>query len=158
MITQINSVNENWSISTNDFGGVVTGIDEINQTIGLILSTKKGTDPFRPTFGSDIWDYIDSPINTAGANISRAITEAIERWESRIKIISINYKTQPQEDTNSQIPSGLIFEINWQLTEGTDQQIFDLSIGVDFEEQIIRILGFGNGNALQTSFGQLIRL
>lgn len=153
-----NEVNANWSISTNVFGGIVTGIDEINQTIGLILSTKKGTDPFRPTFGSDVWEYIDKPINSAGPNIVRAITDALGRWEKRVKIVSITYVMQSQDLTDPNVPSGLIFTIVWSLTGGTEQELVNLALGVDLEEQIIRILGTQSGDAITTFSNQLILL
>jgi phage baseplate assembly protein W len=57
-------VSTNWQLSNITIGTVAEGIDDIRQCIGIILTTTKGSDPFRPLFGSDIWQYIDTPINT----------------------------------------------------------------------------------------------
>ena len=154
-----NIQNSNWSLSTSAFGAVVTGVTEINQTIGLILSTRKGTDPFRPTFGSDIWEHIDTPIDVAGPNIVRAITEALERWENRIKIVSITYETQPQGGANPSSPSGLVFNITWKLIGGTEQELINLLIGVDSaNENVIFVLGTEDNNALSTESNALITI
>ena len=78
-----------WQYKLNSIGGVAEGVEDINQCIAIILLTQKGSDPLRPDFGSDINKYVDSPINTAKANIIRESIEAIEKWETRIKVDSI---------------------------------------------------------------------
>ena len=65
----------NWQLSDVMIGQVVEGINDIRQCIGIILTTTKGSDPMRPLFGSDIWRFVDSPINTAVANISAEIID-----------------------------------------------------------------------------------
>ena len=47
-------------------GRVVMGVDDVDQCIAIILTTPKGTDVLRPTFGTDLWKYIDAPINRGG--------------------------------------------------------------------------------------------
>src|SRR6266851_3928348 len=64
-------------------GSVVQGVADVNQCIAIILGTPKGADPLRPTFGADIWQYIDYPIQAAIPAIAREITEAITLWEPR---------------------------------------------------------------------------
>jgi len=81
----------NWQLSTQMIGQVVEGINDIRQCMGIILTTTKGSDPMRPLFGSDIWQFIDSPINTAVANISAEILDAIGKWEQRIIIKELTY-------------------------------------------------------------------
>lgn len=81
----------NWQLSRNQIGEVVTGIDDIRQSIGIILTTTKGSLPLEPLFGSDIWRFIDTPVNTAAANISAEIIDAVTKWEPRILINAINY-------------------------------------------------------------------
>ena len=61
-------------------GKVVQGISDITQCIQIILTTPKGSDPLRPTFGIDLWQYLDAPINQATPAIVREVTEAIMHW------------------------------------------------------------------------------
>jgi Bacteriophage baseplate protein W len=70
-------------------GNVVQGLSDVNQCIRIILTTPKGSDPLRPTFGADVWRYIDAPINAAIPAIVREVTEAVTRWEPRVTVISI---------------------------------------------------------------------
>lgn len=62
-------------------------LKSVLQNIKLILSTPKGSDVHRPEFGSDIWQFIDKPLNvlTIG-KIKAEITDAIETWEPRAKV------------------------------------------------------------------------
>jgi len=82
-------------------GRVVQGLDDVAQCVTIILTTPKGADPLRPTFGADLWQYIDIPINVARAKIVREVLEAVTSWEPRIEIVNItvgivqNDMTQP---------------------------------------------------------------
>ncbi|HSA05862.1 MAG TPA: GPW/gp25 family protein [Candidatus Gastranaerophilales bacterium] len=78
-----------WQPELNKIGSVVEGIDDINQCIAIILTTRKGSVPHRPEFGCDIWKFIDNPVNIAIPNIIREATDAINQWETRIEIESI---------------------------------------------------------------------
>ena len=82
----------NWQFSTLALGEVSQGIDDIRQSIGLILTTTKGSDPFRPLFGSDIWQYMDTQVTTAVANISKEIIDSLSKWEPRIIVKKLNYE------------------------------------------------------------------
>ena len=66
-------------------------LKSIQQNIRLILTTPKGSDIHRPDFGSDLWKFIDQPLNaiTLG-RIKAEITDAIERWEPRVKVLSVD--------------------------------------------------------------------
>jgi hypothetical protein len=86
-LEEIKSVD--WQPKLNQIGNVVEGIEDIDQCIKIILMTRKGTDPHRPEFGSDIWQYIDYPINEAIPNIIREAFDAIALWETRVQINAI---------------------------------------------------------------------
>ena len=65
-MTNLNEITYvDWQLKLNSIGEVAQGVDDINQCIAIILLTKKGSVPHRPTFGSDIYKYIDYPINEA---------------------------------------------------------------------------------------------
>ena len=70
-------------------GNVVTGVDDVDQCIAIILTTPKGTDVLRPTFGTDLWKYIDAPINQVGPAVVREVTQSITQWEPRVKVLSV---------------------------------------------------------------------
>ena len=81
-MTNLNEITYvDWQLKLNAIGGVAEGADDINQCIAIILLTKKGSVPHRPTFGSDIYKYIDYPINEATPNIVREATDAITEVE-----------------------------------------------------------------------------
>jgi hypothetical protein len=90
-MTNINEITYvDWQLQLNSIGGVAQGVEDINQCIAIILLTQKGSDPLRPTFGSDIYKYIDYPVNSAKANIIRETIRAIEKWETRVNIDSVS--------------------------------------------------------------------
>jgi uncharacterized protein len=70
-------------------GEVVQNIDDVIQCIQIILTTPKGTDPLRPDFACDIYSFLDKPITRAMPIIVREVTTAINRYEPRVKIISV---------------------------------------------------------------------
>jgi len=86
-MTKLNDITYvDWQFKLNGVGDVAEGIEDINQCIATILNTPKGSDPHRPTFGSDILKYVDYPINIAKANIIRETIDAITLWENRISV------------------------------------------------------------------------
>lgn len=66
--------------------GYAEALDDLRQAIAIILLTRRGSDPLRPEFGSDIWRYIDYPIDRARPHLVREVYAAIGRWEPRVKI------------------------------------------------------------------------
>ena len=78
-----------WQPKLNEIGEVVQGIDDINQCIQIILTTQKGSVPHRPTFGSDIYQYIDYPVQEAIPNIIREVIDAITEWETRVEVSQV---------------------------------------------------------------------
>lgn len=97
-------------------GGVVQGLDDVAQCIAIILTTPKGSDPFRPDFACDAWQFIDMPINRATAHIVREVTEAITKWEPRVKLVSVT--VSPVIDGSAQSGAHLNVSVTWQLKLG----------------------------------------
>lgn len=115
----------NWQLSNKFLGEVSEGIDDIRQCLQTILTTTKGSDPFRPLFGSDIWKFIDRPVTDASANISAEILDAVGKWEPRIKIKTLLY-----DITGSRIDYGITVEL---LESG---QTTEILFYIDRQEQI----------------------
>ncbi len=94
-------------------GQVVQGIADVDQCVRIILTTPRGADPLRPTFGSDLWRYVDTPINLARASIVREITEALLLWEPRIDLLKVS--TAPVLDGSGQSGAHLNVTAIWRL-------------------------------------------
>ena len=93
-------------------GNVVQGLADIDQCIRIICTTPLGTDPFRPTFGADVFKFLDLPITIVTAHVVRILTDAILQWEPRAKVLSISVSLVT---TGSQAGSQLQIAIAWQL-------------------------------------------
>jgi uncharacterized protein len=92
MATKIQDIKAvNWQLSNKLLGEVAEGIDDVRQCIQTILTTTRGSDPLRPLFGSDIWKFIDTPVDTAAPNIAAEILDALNKWEPRIRVKSLSY-------------------------------------------------------------------
>lgn len=96
-------------------GRVVQGVDDVDQCIAIILTTPKGTDALRPTFGTEIWNFIDAPISEAGPAIVREVTQSITQWEPRVKVLSV--RSTPVLETG-QAGAQVEITISWQLDLG----------------------------------------
>ncbi|MFJ8100428.1 GPW/gp25 family protein [Lysinibacillus sp. NPDC096212] len=69
-----------------DFGA--TGVEEILQNVAFIMATAMMSCPLDRDFGWDM-TVIDTPINIAKARITAKLTEAINKFEPRALIESI---------------------------------------------------------------------
>ena len=79
----------NWQVSMEDPAKIVEGVDDIVQSINNILTTIPGSDPLRPEFGSNVYQYLDKPLpSVMGKSIYEATT-AIGRWEKRLEVTRI---------------------------------------------------------------------
>lgn len=97
-------------------GQVVQGVDDVDQCIAIILTTPKGSDALRPTFGTDLWRYIDAPVSEAGPAIVREVTTSITQWEPRVKVLSV--KSVPVLQTAEQPGAQVEITVSWQLDLG----------------------------------------
>ncbi|CDY77957.1 Phage baseplate assembly protein [Caballeronia glathei] len=72
-------------------GAPLTGLDHLRQSIGDILSTRKGTRRERPEYGSDIPRMVDLPVTRGWISTVQAeAARAIERWEPRIRLARVS--------------------------------------------------------------------
>jgi len=112
-ITLADITSVDWSLQLGNIGGVVQGIDDIDQCLAIILTTPRGSDPLRPTFGADLWRYIDNPISVAIPSIVREVSAAISMWEPRVTLQSIS--VVPANESSSQSGAHLNVSITWQV-------------------------------------------
>lgn len=123
-----------WGISTVGYGAIVEGIASLRQCIDVIIRTTKGTDPLRSEFGSNVFKYIDMPLNIAIPNIKREILDALDVWEQRIKVVGINHYV----DT----PGNPIFEITYRVIDENvvDKLVLDLQQGTIVSDALNEII------------------
>ncbi|MET0910258.1 MAG: GPW/gp25 family protein [Ilumatobacteraceae bacterium] len=66
---------------------LVSGDEEIAESIRLILGTSPGERPMRPEFGCPIHDHVFAPANAAMIGmIGFEVRNALARWEPRIDV------------------------------------------------------------------------
>ena len=82
-------------------GGIALARDEqdIDQAIQLILGTAPGERPMRPEFGCGVHDFVFDSIdaNTVG-RMEEAIREALDRWEPRIQVQTVEFDLSQADD------------------------------------------------------------
>lgn len=101
-------------------GKVVQGTTDVSQCIQIILTTPKGSDPLRPTFGTDLWQFIDYPLQTAIPLIVREVTEAITLWEPRVQLVKV--VATPVIDGSQQSGAHMAVTVKWRLKLGNRSQ------------------------------------
>lgn len=89
---------------------LVTGIEDIEQSIRIILSTRQGERVMRPTFGCQANELLFEPRSAATASLLQEyVHEALRMWEPRIEVIHIDVQ---DDDT---YPGALLATINYQI-------------------------------------------
>jgi phage baseplate assembly protein W len=79
------------AISRNGAVRLVSGVEEIDAAIRMILATVPGERVMRPDFGCAMWDMLFAPL-TAGTLglIEQSVRSALERWEPRIDLQDVH--------------------------------------------------------------------
>lgn len=71
-------------------GKALSGLDHLRQSVRDILTTPIGSRVMRRAYGSRLFELIDAPINRSTLlDIYAATSEAVARWEPRIKLQSV---------------------------------------------------------------------
>lgn len=104
-------------LKTDSTGSValVSGEQELRESIRLILGTAYGERPMRPEFGCAIHDLIFAPANAATAGrMAYEVRVSLERWEPRIELDKIKVRYDPIE------PSTMYIDINYRVAGTND--------------------------------------
>lgn len=88
---------------------IVQNRDDIEQCIKIIATTPRGLDPHRPTFASNVFEYIDRPIPQAIPYVIQELTGAVRKWEPRAHLDSL--KVLPYTPTIS----GVSVQAEWSI-------------------------------------------
>lgn len=78
-------------------GKPLSGLEHLRQSVIDILTTPLGSRVMRPTYGSRLFELIDSPISPARQlEFFAATAEALRKWEPRLKVqrVSANATTE----------------------------------------------------------------
>jgi len=79
-------------------GGIamLSGADDVDASIRVILSTAPGERVMRPDFGCRIWDQLFAPVepNSIGLMV-QAVREAVGRWEPRVDLQDVIVRPDP---------------------------------------------------------------
>ena len=103
------TLNPFWQPKLGALGEVVTAVQELEQSLHIIIQTPKGAVPLDPEFGCDIYKYLDKPETTAIPRIIREITKAVKHCDPRIQIVKITVQ--------SQTPGQKSLHISWKPTD-----------------------------------------
>jgi hypothetical protein len=102
----------NFTIRGDDTGQIdlapATVADEVARNVAIILGTLTGTCPGYRAFGHD-GSYIDRPLPQASVQLRRAVLEAIETWEPRAQVVSI--ETYRGEDSQERLVPIVTIEV-----------------------------------------------
>ena len=107
-------------LASDRLGEVVTGVADINQCIYIILTTPKGSDPHRPTFGSELHLYLDYPIDSARPHFVREVVDALAIWEPRIKVMRVPVTKEGD--------AGLLVGVEWVFADSVEAEMFSTRV------------------------------
>jgi phage baseplate assembly protein W len=93
---------------------LVSGTEELDAAIRMILSTMPGERVMRPEFGCTMWSLVFAPL-TAGTLglVEQAVREAIERWEPRIELEQV-------EAAAGDVDGSVLIEIRYRVRATND--------------------------------------
>ena len=89
---------------------LVGGVEKVQQSIYLILSTSPGERVMRPDFGCGIHDLTFMPnTDSLRGMVQVQVTEALARWEPRIDVIGVTAISDPNA------PNRLLVDVEYRL-------------------------------------------
>ncbi|HOW51744.1 MAG TPA: GPW/gp25 family protein [bacterium] len=78
-----------WQLKNGAINEIVTGIDDIDQSINIILTTPRGSVPMDPEFGAGLHELIDAPVGEVAPQMVVETIRSLKRWEPRITVNSV---------------------------------------------------------------------
>jgi phage baseplate assembly protein W len=93
-------------------GAIATsaGVEDIESSIRMILTTAPGERLMRPEFGCRIWELLFEPINANTLGLmGEAVREALARWEPRATVTDIDL--QPAGGDVGQVLIGIDYTV-----------------------------------------------
>ncbi len=110
---------------------LVSGAEDIEQSIRIILGTRPGERVMRPTFGCYAHDLLFEPRSAATASLMQEyVYQALRMWEPRIEVISVNITL---DDVNL---SALLAEIEYTIKATHDTRSIVYPFFIEDEPEI----------------------
>ena len=97
-------------------GGIalLTGTDEIDAALRMILSTAPGERVLRPDFGCAAWDHVFDPGNgTTIGLVEQAVDDAVRRWEPRVEVLGVRATA---------VDDGLVVDLAYRVKATNDRR------------------------------------
>jgi len=112
----------NWQPKLGELGAVVQDLADIEQAIGIIVTTPQGSVPHRPGFGVDVASYLDRPLSEARPALVREITDAVTVWEPRAALLGVEVSVDPDDAS----PGAMMVRIRWSPLGGEGGRITEV--------------------------------
>src|SRR5512143_2538239 len=90
-----------FALRTNPRGEIalVSGTEDIEQAIRIILGTRPGERVMRPTFGCRAHELVFEPMDATTSSLLKSyVQEALEFWEPRIQVLSVEASAEEQTE------------------------------------------------------------
>ena len=110
-------------------GGIDTVADDeaIRQSLLLLISTRPGERVMRPEYGCDLHRLVFSPNDDTAAGLAiHFVRQAVERWEPRVEVLTVDADRDPYEATRLEI----VLDYRVRATLRGDR----VAVGVDLQE------------------------
>lgn len=114
-----------WSypVETDNQGDIrtVSGAENIEASVRLILGTAKGERVMRPEFGCDIHDQVFASLSPTTLNrIEDGVRRALVQWEPRIDVEAVEAASAPSD------PGKVVIEIDYWIesTNSRDNLVY----------------------------------
>jgi hypothetical protein len=104
-----------------DAGGVklVGGTENLARSVRLILGTRQGERPHRPTFGSRLHELMFAPTTAQTLGLAEAhVLEALRSWEPRVEVLCVRAEFE-QHNTKDEV--GIAVRIDFRVNETMDE-------------------------------------
>lgn len=89
-------------------GEQVTGLDELEQSLEIVVTTPLNSVPGRPGFGSTLYEFVDDPIDIARPKIIQEVIRAVAANLPRVTVLGVTVLTSE--------PGTIETEIAWKPT------------------------------------------
>ncbi len=121
-------------LRTNPRGEIalVSGNEDIEQAIRIILSTRQGERVMRPTFGCRAHELLFEPFSASTISLLQEyIIEALRMWEPRIEVTNVNVVTEGQGT------GALMAEIEYYIKATHDTRSIVFPFYISDEQEIV---------------------
>lgn len=108
-----------WPVQADATGAIalVSGVDEIEQAMYLVLATAPGERPMRPEFGCRLQEFVFASADAATAALVAAeVRASLLRWEPRVTVEEVLVTADSDE------PSTLWIDVRYTVRSTYDRR------------------------------------